>query len=70
MRLRMDVRGNRPLANAMLAHDQYRAVALGDAGNGALNLRFDGSKRLCVPLSVLECSRCVCHWSFWIHPIH
>jgi hypothetical protein len=70
MRLRVDLRGNRPLADAMLAHDEYRAVALGDAGNRALNLRFDGSERLCVPLPVLECSCWFCHWSFWIQPIH
>jgi hypothetical protein len=40
----VDLPGNGALPNAMLTHDQNRAVALGDAEDGALNLRLNGGK--------------------------
>jgi hypothetical protein len=41
VRLRMDLPGNGSLSNAMLTYDQNRAVTLGNAENGPLNLRLN-----------------------------
>ena len=59
MRLRVDLRGNGTLSNAMFTHDQHRAVALGDAGNRTLNLRLDRGKRFRLPFYALDgCNGC------------
>jgi hypothetical protein len=59
MRLRVDLRGNRVLSNAMLAHDQDRAIALGNAADCALNLGLNWGKRFRLSLHALDgCTAC------------
>jgi hypothetical protein len=40
----MDLRGDGTLANAPLAYNQQRAIALGKPGDSALNLPLDRAK--------------------------
>ena len=73
-RLRVDLRGYGTLPNAMLTHDQDRAVALGNADNRALNLRLNGGKRFRrgkrLRLSLHALDGCTaCHEESWVTPL-
>jgi hypothetical protein len=60
MRLGVDLRGNGALSDAMLTHDQDRAVAFGNAGNRALNLRLNRGKLPC------GTNGFVCRFTLWM----
>jgi hypothetical protein len=64
----MDLRGNGTFSNAPLTHDQDRAVAHGNAGNGALNLRFNRGKRFSLSFNTLDDCTSGHERSWLLHP--